>query len=168
MRTVDAGDAPNELPSENKGFHGQRGEADHPLLGGALKVFVLFPGVEAGTGFADVGGDLVVSHDQGVGVLIGQDAEKVGQRQPLHAGASVCGASLLIEPAFVADADAVAVESAYMRSGFAHGPAVVQPAVAGDVEVVADVAETSCEMTFTKTFDGEGNIAARGAAMDDQ
>lgn len=33
VRTVDAGDAPNELPSENKGFHGQRGEADHPLPG---------------------------------------------------------------------------------------------------------------------------------------
>ncbi|GAE18424.1 hypothetical protein JCM6294_1318 [Bacteroides pyogenes DSM 20611 = JCM 6294] len=55
-----------------------------------------------------------------------------------------------------------------MRSGLAHGSAVVQPAVTGDVEVVADVAETSCEMTFTKTLDREGNIAARGAAMDDQ
>ena len=39
-------------------------------------------------------------------------------------------------------------------------------AIAGDVEVVADVAEAALQMAFAELVYGEGSIAARGAAMD--
>lgn len=38
--------------------------------------------------------------------------------------------------------------------------------IAGDVEMIADVAKASLQMAFTELVYGEGSIAARGAAMD--
>lgn len=58
------------------------------------------------------------------------------------------------------------VEASCMCARFGDGAAVVDFAVSGDVEMVSDVGEASLEVALVELVDGEGDIAARGAAMD--
>ena len=55
-----------------------------------------------------------------------------------------------------------------MRPWFRYRPAMVKFPIAGDVKMITYILETSLQMTLSKLFYGEGNIAARCAAMNHQ
>ena len=55
-----------------------------------------------------------------------------------------------------------------MRSRFRYRSAMVKFPIAGDVKMITYILETSLQMTLAKLLYGEGNIAARCAAMNHQ
>ena len=55
-----------------------------------------------------------------------------------------------------------------MRPWFRYRPAMVKFPIAGDVKMITYILETSLQMTLSKLLYGEGNIAARRAAMNHQ
>lgn len=74
-----------------------------------------------------------------------------------------------IQPAFVADADGVAVVVAAVRACFFQRTAAVNHAVARHVEVVADVAEAAVEdVVKAAGLKAQRHALRRGGAMDDE
>lgn len=73
-----------------------------------------------------------------------------------------------VQTALVADADAVVVPPGGMGSDMVDGTATMHLAVAGDVEMVADVGKTTLQVTTAQGRHGKIDIAARTAAMDYQ
>ena len=55
-----------------------------------------------------------------------------------------------------------------MRPWFRYRPTMVKFPITGDVKMIPYVLETSLQMTLSKLLYGEGNIAARRAAMNHQ
>ena len=82
-----------------------------------------------------------MSHNQGRRVEAFQLAQQGQQTSFLRQRAGVLGMSVGIQPAFIADADAVSVVVPAVRSHLLQRPSAVNLTVAGDVEVVADVLE---------------------------
>lgn len=63
-----------------------------------------FFGVETGASLVYVRAELVMSLDQGMGKLSGQDGEQIIQGYVLEGGTGICRFSLFIEAAFITDA----------------------------------------------------------------
>lgn len=55
-----------------------------------------------------------------------------------------------------------------MRAGFRYRATMMKFPIAGDVKMIPYILETSLQMTLSKLLYGEGNIAARRAAMNHQ
>ena len=129
---------------------------------------ILLRRVEARTVLADIRAELAVAQDAGVRIVRLQLAEQIEERTLLGVGAGVGRPALLVQTAFVADADAVVVPAGGMGTDVVDGTAAVHLAIAGDVEVVADVGKATLQVAAAQGFDREVDIAARGTAMDYQ
>ena len=70
-------------------------------------------------------------------------AEQVEQRTFLGVGTGVGRGSRLIEAAFITDADAPVVPPGCMCADLVDGTATVEIAVAGDIEMIADIGKSS-------------------------
>ena len=70
-------------------------------------------------------------------------AEQVEQRTFLGVGTGVGRGSRLIEAAFITDADAPVVPPGCMCTDLVDGTATVEIAVAGDIEMIADIGKSS-------------------------
>ena len=95
-------------------------------------------------------------------------------RQQIDQGKTLCGSScirrfaIFIQSAFIADSDTMPVESTHMSTHLRDGTAMVKNSVTGDVKMIPYILETSLQVTLSKLLYGEGNIAARRAAMNHQ
>ena len=129
---------------------------------------ILLRRVEARTVLADIRAELAVSQDAGVRIVRLQLAEQIEERTLLGVGAGVGGTALLVQTAFVADADAVVVPAGGMGTDVMDGTATVYLAVAGDIEVVANLSKTTLQVATAQSLYREIDIATRRAAMDYQ
>ena len=129
---------------------------------------ILLRRVEARTVLADIRAELAVAQDAGVRIVRLQLAEQIEERTLLGVGAGVGRPALLVQTAFVADADAVVVPAGGMGTDVMDGTATVYLAVAGDIEVVANLSKTTLQVATAQSLDREIDIATRRAAMDYQ
>lgn len=84
-----------------------------------------------------------MAYDHGAGKQLLQFAQQGEQGSALLQGAGVFRGSRGVESAFIADADAVAVVMKAMGSHVFQVPSLVDGSVAGDVEMIAYVAEST-------------------------
>ena len=129
---------------------------------------ILLRRVEARTVLADIRAELAVAQDAGVRIVRLQLAEQIEERTLLGVGAGVGRPALLVQTAFVADADAMVVPAGGMGTDVMDGTATVYLAVAGDIEVVANLSKTTLQVATAQSLDREIDIATRRAAMDYQ
>ena len=106
-----------------------------------------------------------MAQDAGVRVIRFQLPQKVQEGAFLRVGARVGRAAMLVQPAFVADADAVVVPPRGMGADAVDRAAHVHLAVAREVEVVADVGKAALPVATAQGLDGKVVITTRGAAM---
>lgn len=111
---------------------------------------------------------LIMSHDLRFWILMFENRQQVKQRKTLCLCSRICRTAFFIQSTFIADSNTVPVESSHMRSRFRYRPAMVKFPIAGDVKMITYILETSLQMTLAKLLYGEGNIAARCAAMNHQ
>ena len=109
-----------------------------------------------------------MTQDTGLGIIATQLAQQVEQRATLGVGTGIGGLAVLVEATLVADADALVVPAGGVRPDLVHRAAAVQRAVAGDVEMVTDIGEASCDVRAAECLDGKIPVVAGGAAMDYQ
>jgi len=94
-----------------------------------------------------------------------QAVEQGAEGGALRLGACVGRMAVGGEAALVADADAVLVEPLGMCPFLMERTAGMDHAVAGDVEVVADVGKAAGQVVAAAVFQRVGMVAAGGAAM---
>ena len=104
----------------------------------------------------------------GVRIVRLQLAKQVQERALLGIGAGVGGAALLVQASFVADADAVVIPPGGVGADVVDGTTTVYLAIAGDVEVIANVRKATLQVATAQGLDREIDIAARGTAMNYQ
>lgn len=115
------------------------------------------------------GVQVVMAHDEGAGEVPLQLAQQGQERCLLFRGAGVGGMAGGGESAFVADAHGVAVVAQAVGTDFFEGAAAVDFAVAGDVEVVADVAPaTVTDVVTAAVLKAQAHALGRGRAMNDK
>ena len=107
-------------------------------------------------------------HDLCFRILMFENCQQVKQRKTLRLCSRIRRTAFFIQSTFIADSNTVPVESSHMRPWFRYRPAMVKFPIAGDVKMITYILETSLQMTLAKLLYGEGNIAARCAAMNHQ
>lgn len=131
-----------------------------------LELGILIGGVETGTGLVEAGGQVAVAADVGLGVVLVEFAQQGDEGDFLFHRAGVGGTAVDVESAFIAHPDAVVVEAAAMRPDVVEGPAGMGDAVAGDVEMVADVGKAALfDVAAAEGFDRKILVFAGSAAM---
>ena len=120
------------------------GLAGRNRVKGCLEIGILGGGIEAGTGLEGI--EVVMTEDDGTGETLLELSEKAEKGLALLWGAGVGGLTVDIEATFVADADGVAIVTPTVGSGLLKRTAGMTGAVATDVVVIADVAESSTEV----------------------
>ena len=137
------------------------------LAGGfILEIAVLVRCIIAGTGFAGV--QVVMTQDEGCGVLTLQEAQEGHDAAALLYGARVSGVVVGCETALVTDTDAVGIVALAMCACLGDVATSMDDAVARDVIVVAYVAEASvADVISPAVLRREGLALRRGTAVDD-
>ena len=107
-----------------------------------------------------------MAEDFGVGIVGVEASEQFRHGKLLLFGARVGRSAAFVESALIADADAVGVVAFGVCSGLVFGAARVNGAVFGDVEVVADSAESARLMAGFERFHSEIPVCPRGGAVD--
>ena len=130
-----------------------------------LEVGVLLGGIEGGTGLEGI--EVVVAEDEGTGEALLELAEEKEEGLALLGGAGVLGLTVLIEAAFVADADGGAVVVLTVGTDLVKGTTGQTGAVAADVVVVADIAEASALVVAAHLFGRVFLSGTRGGAVED-
>lgn len=110
-----------------------------------------------------------MSHDERPGVLPFEVPQQQVHGSNLWQGARVAWPPLRVQASFVADAHGMAVVVLAMRSYLVQQPAGVHVAVAGDVEVIADVPEFPVlDMLQATGFVVQALSVRCGRTMDDE
>lgn len=110
---------------------------------------------------------VVVPHDQRLRKAAFQFAYQRQQAAFLCQGTCILRTAQAVQSAFVAHSDAVPVVVAAVRAHLFHRPSAVYFAVAGDVEVVADVAEAAvAHVVRAAGFKAKALPLRGGRAMD--
>lgn len=165
---------------------GPRGALASFVLGGLLdEVGIFVRGIEAGAGFG-YAGEVLVATDAGVGEELVQGGEEEVQGDDLLGGAGVfvslyvlLGVAVPVGDvgdelyfavsAFVTDGDGVGVVALDVAAGEGEGTAVVEGAVATDVEVVAGIgAEAAALVIALQALYGIGLAGTGVGAVEDQ
>ena len=129
-----------------------------------VDVFEPLLGVEAWTLLANAG-EVTMTEDGGIGVVEAEALEEFLHRYLLGEGTGVGRFAVGIESALIADGDAVGVVVSGVSSDLSLRAARVEGTILGDVVVVADGFETSCEVAGFQGFDCEVLCHTRGTAM---
>ena len=111
---------------------------------------------------------LIMPHDLRFWILMFENRQQVKQCKTLRLCSRICRTPFFIQSTFIADSNTVPVESSHMRTRFRYRSAMVKFSIAGDVKMIPYILETSLQVTLAKLLYGEGNIAARRAAMNHQ
>ena len=129
-----------------------------------VDVFEPLLGVEAWTILANAG-EVTMTEDGGIGVVEAEALEEFLHRYLLCEGTGVGRFAIGIESALIADGDAVGVVVSDVSTDLSLWAARVEGTILGDVVVVADGFETSCEVAGFQVFDCEVLCHTRGTAM---
>ena len=129
-----------------------------------VDVFEPLLGVEAWTLLANAG-EVTMTEDGGIGVVEAEALEEFLHRYLLGEGTGVGWFAVGIESALIADGDAVGVVVTGVGADLSLWAARVEGTILGDVVVVADGFETSCEVAGFQGFDCEVLCHTRGTAM---
>ena len=129
-----------------------------------FNVFEPFLGIEA-RAFLAHAREVTMAEDGGIGIVEAEAMEEFLHRHLLSEGTSVGRFAVGIESALIADADAVGIVVSGVSANLSLRSARVEGAVLGDVVVVADGFETSCEVAGFQGFDCEVLCHTRGTAM---
>ena len=129
-----------------------------------VDVFEPLLGVEAWTLLANAG-EVTMTEDGGIGVVEAEALEEFFHRYLLGEGTGVGWFAVGIESALIADGDAVSVVVSGVSADLSLWAARVEGTILGDVVVVADGFETSCEVAGFQGFDCEVLCHTRGTAM---
>lgn len=97
-----------------------------------------------------VGTKIAVTADATAGIVAQQELDEHTQGVLLKRGTGVGGFALLVQSAFVANADAVGIVTADVRAGFLHGTKGFDVAITADVIVVSGFAESAADMVGGK------------------
>lgn len=111
---------------------------------------------------------LIMPHNLCFRILMFENRQQIKQREALRLCPRICRATILIQSAFITYPDAVPVETSHVRAHFRYRAAMMHLPVPGDIKMIADILEAPLQMTLPKLLYGEGNIAARRAAMNHQ
>ena len=131
-----------------------------------LETAVLVHCIIAGAGLAGV--QVVMTQDEGCGVLTLQSTQEGHDAGALLDGARVSGMIVGGETALVTDTDAVGIVALAMCACLGDVSAAMDDAVARDVIVVAYVAESSvADVVPPAVLRREGLALRRGTAVDD-
>ena len=106
-----------------------------------------------------------MTEDGGIGVVETEALEEFFHRYLLGEGTGVGLLAVGIESALIADGDAVGVVVTGVGADLSLWAARVEGTILGDVVVVADGFETSCEVAGFQGFDCEVLCHTRGTAM---
>ena len=121
------------------------------LLDREFDVFEPFLGIEA-RAFLAHAREVTMAEDLGVRIVGAEALEEFLQRDVLCLGTSVGRFAVGIKSALIADADAVGIVVSGVSANLSLRSARVEGAVLGDVVVVADGFETSCEVAGFQVF----------------
>jgi len=131
-----------------------------------LEGLVFGLGVEAGAGLVDTG-EVAVAEDAGRGVVGTKGTEQGREGGLLEGRAGVGRATVGVETALVADAEAVGVVALGVGTGDILGAGGMQMAVTGDVVVVAAAVEAPCTVAGFKGIKRKRLVATCGRAVND-
>jgi hypothetical protein len=135
-------------------------------MASASDVAVLMCSIIAGAGLAGV--QVVMTQDEGCGVLTLQKAQEGHDAAALLDGARVSWVVVGCETALVTDTDAVGIVALAMCACLGDVATSMDDAVAGDVIVIAYVAEASVDdVVSPAVLRREGLALRRGTAVDD-
>ena len=109
---------------------------------------------------------LVVSHDACLRECCFKACKEAVQAGALLRCPRIGRAAIVVQSAFVADADGIAVEAAGMRPHLAEGAPRVDLSVACNVVVVADVGKAPVTVVATAVVHGVSTVGAGGTTMD--
>ena len=129
-----------------------------------VDVFEPLLGVEAWALLANAG-KVTMTEDGGIGVVEAEALEEFLHCYLLGEGTGVGWFAVGIESALIADGDAVSVVVSGVSTDLSLWAARVEGTILGDVVVVADGFETSCEVAGFQGFDCEVLCHTRGTAM---
>lgn len=135
---------------------------------GSLKAAILPPRIKARAPLFHTRPQLVMPQNLCLRIIPFQLPQQVHQRAFLRIRARIGGTSFFGESTFVADADALVVPAGGVGAYLMHGAADVHLAVAGDVEMIADVGKAAGEMAAAQGGERKVAIATCGAAMNYQ
>jgi hypothetical protein len=128
----------------------------HPLFGLYLTVMVA------------VGTEVAVSAEPTAGIVAQQELDEHAEGVFLKRGTGVGGFAMLVQSAFVADADAVGIIAADVCAGFLHRTKGFDVAIAADVIMVSGFTESATDMIGGKIVFRIAAIAAgSGTVYDD-
>ena len=122
--------------------------------------------IEAGAVLVDAL-ELIMADNLGIGIVLFQRDKQRVESELLGWGAGVGGTALLIETAFVADADGVGIIMPGVGADHLFGAAEVELAVAGDVVVVAAALPAAGLVHLVKPFHGDVLVRSRCRAVND-
>ena len=134
------------------------------LLNMEFDVFEPFLGVEA-RAFLAHAREVTMAEDFCIRVVEAEALEEFLHRYLLCEGTGVGRFAIGIESALIADGDAVGVVVSGVSSDLSLRAARVEGTILGDVVVVADGFETSCEVAGFQGLDCEVLCHTRGTAM---
>ena len=116
----------------------------------------------------DGSAELPMPQDPGTGVILLQLTEQIEQGAFLRISARIGGTAFFVESAFVADADALVVPAGGMGANLMDRTTNMYFTVTGDIEMIADIGKTPCQMTAAKRFHRKMTVTARSATMNYQ
>ena len=127
-------------------------------------VFEPFLGIEA-RAFLAHAREVTMAEDLGIRIVGAEALEEFLQGDVLCLGTGIGRFAVGIKSALIADGDAVGVVVSGVSSDLSLRAARVEGTILGDVVVVADGFETSCEVAGFQGFDCEVLCHTRGTAM---
>ena len=101
-------------------------------------------------------------------ILMLENRQQIEQSKALCRSSRIRRSAIFIQPAFITNPDTMPVKSTHMGTDFGDGTTTMKNPVLGDIKMIANITEPPLQMTFSKPFYREGNIAARSAAMNYQ
>ena len=116
----------------------------------------------------NIGTELAVSLNPGIGIVRLQLPEQVEQRAFLRIGACIGRDTILVESALITDADAFIIPTGGMGSNLMNRTTNMHLAITGDVEMITDIGKAPCQMTAAKRLHRKMAVTARSAAMNYQ
>ena len=111
---------------------------------------------------------LIMSRYLRLRILMLENRQQIEQSKALCRGSCIRRSAIFIQPAFITNPDTVPVESTRMSTDFRDRTTMMKNSVPGDIKVIADILESALQVALPKLLYGEGNIAARCAAMNHQ
>ena len=98
-------------------------------------------------------------------VIHQQSADQDAEGVTLPFGSGVFGVAVMIQTAFITDADAVGIVAAGVGAGPLDRACGQDSAVTEDVKMIADTGHSTLTVGGSQGLLGKGTVLARGAAM---